>query len=55
VEAGYLDVVREGRRNRYRLHPELQMRHPLEHDHQIGEILAVLQPIGDEARSGRSS
>ncbi len=43
IEAGYLDSVREGRRNRYQLHPELPLRHPLERDHRIGEILAVLQ------------
>ncbi|GAA3345008.1 MarR family transcriptional regulator [Amorphoplanes nipponensis] len=43
TEAGYLDSVREGRRNRYQLHPELPLRHPLERDHRIGEILAVLQ------------
>ena len=43
VEAGYLERTREGRRNRYRLERELPLRHPLEHDHRIGEILAVLQ------------
>jgi DNA-binding transcriptional ArsR family regulator len=47
IEAGYLDSVREGRRNRYHLHPDLPLRHPLERDHRIGEILAVLQaPAG---------
>ena len=47
VEAGYLDVERQGRRNHYRLHPELPLRHPLEQAHQIGEILAVLGSTGD--------
>lgn len=42
VEAGYLEREREGRRNRYRLHPELPLRHPLERDTAIGEILGVL-------------
>nr|WP_246641174.1 winged helix-turn-helix domain-containing protein [Nonomuraea harbinensis] len=42
--AGYLTASREGRRNRYRLNPTLPLRHPLEQDHQIGEILAVFQP-----------
>jgi len=42
VEAGYLERTREGRRNRYQLHPELPLRHPLDRDHAIGEILAVL-------------
>lgn len=42
VDAGYLERQREGRRNRYRLHTELPLRHPLERDHAIGEILQVL-------------
>lgn len=43
VDAGYLERTREGRRNRYQLHPELPLRHPLERSHHIGEILSVLQ------------
>jgi hypothetical protein len=46
VDAGYLTREREGRRNRYELRRDLPLRHPLEHDHRIGEILAVLQPQG---------
>lgn len=42
VEGGYLTVAREGRRNRYQLHPELPLRHPVEHGYQVGEILQVL-------------
>ena len=42
VEAGYLERTRSGRRNRYELHPELPLRHPLEHEHEIGEILTLL-------------
>ncbi|MFC7545445.1 helix-turn-helix transcriptional regulator [Plantactinospora sp. GCM10030261] len=42
VDAGYLTSTRDGRRNRYQLHRDLPLRHPLERDHQIGEILAVL-------------
>jgi DNA-binding transcriptional ArsR family regulator len=51
TEAGYLDSVREGRRNRYNLHPELPLRHPLERDHHIGEILAVLHDTATPASS----
>lgn len=40
--AGYLTATREGRRNHYRLNPTMPLRHPLERDHHIGEILAVL-------------
>jgi DNA-binding transcriptional ArsR family regulator len=46
VEAGYLERERDGRRNRYRLHPELPLRHPLERDHAIGEVLRVLMEPG---------
>ena len=42
VDAGYLVRTREGRRNRYELHGEMPLRHPLERDHHIGEILTVL-------------
>ncbi|MEV4067580.1 helix-turn-helix transcriptional regulator [Nonomuraea dietziae] len=41
VAAGYITVTREGRRNRYQLNPTLPLRHPLEREHQIGEILAI--------------
>jgi DNA-binding Lrp family transcriptional regulator len=42
VEAGYLERTKEGRRNRYSLHTELPLRHPLERDHAVGDVLAVL-------------
>jgi DNA-binding transcriptional regulator PaaX len=41
-EAGYLVRERSGRRNRYTLHPDMPLRHPLEGGHSIGELLAVL-------------
>ena len=37
-----VQAIREGRRSRYQLNPTLPLRHPLERDHQIGDILAVL-------------
>lgn len=46
VEAGYIERERDGRRTRYRLNPELPLRHPLERDHAVGEILDVLKPAG---------
>jgi predicted transcriptional regulator len=50
VDAGYLEREREGRRNRYRLHTEMPLRHPLEHENAIGEILQVLtRPKGPPA------
>ncbi|CAB4870030.1 unannotated protein [freshwater metagenome] len=44
VEAGYLTRSREGRRNRYQVHDELPLRHPLEQGHDIGELLGLLRP-----------
>ena len=42
VEAGYLDRTREGRRNSYQLNPDIPLRHPMDRDHAIGDILEVL-------------
>jgi hypothetical protein len=44
VAAGYVDRVRVGTRSRYSVHPELPFRHPVERDHPVGELLAVLGP-----------
>jgi DNA-binding transcriptional regulator PaaX len=48
VHAGYLEREREGRRNRYRINPDVPLRHPMDRDHAVGEILDVL---GAGARS----
>lgn len=42
VDAGYLDRLREGRRNSYRVRADQPLRHPVENGHQVGEILRVL-------------
>lgn len=42
VDAGYLERLRDGRRNSYRIRPDRPLRHPLENGHYIGEILEVL-------------
>ena len=42
VDAGYLERLRDGRRNSYRVRPDRPLRHPLEKGHDIGEILEVL-------------
>ncbi|OGO24951.1 MAG: hypothetical protein A2144_08820 [Chloroflexi bacterium RBG_16_50_9] len=36
---GYLARRKLGRRNRYVIHPEIPMRHRLEQDHAVGDIL----------------
>ncbi len=45
VEAGYLVRSRHGRRNRYRLNSERPLRHPIEHDHAIGDLLGALGAV----------
>lgn len=39
---GYVMRTRVGRRNHYRVHPDQPLRHPLEHNHDVGELLAAL-------------
>ena len=50
VAAGYLSKHRVGRRNSYEIHPEVPLRHPLQRDHAVGELLELL--LG-EGRSGK--
>lgn len=42
VAEGYVTRTREGRRNRYQVHPDAPLRHPLEDDHTVGELLTTL-------------
>jgi len=42
-DGGYIARHREGRSNYYTIHPELPMRHQLESDHAVGELLKVLR------------
>ena len=41
-QAGYLQITRVGRRNRYTIATELPLRHPLEQDTAIGDFLGLL-------------
>lgn len=43
VEGGYLTRERVGRRNHYEVHPELPLRHPIERDHQVAELLRLVK------------
>jgi predicted ArsR family transcriptional regulator len=52
VDAGYLERLREGRRNSHRVRPDRPLRHPLEHGHRVGEILDVLRDhVGADNRT----
>ncbi len=39
---GYIVRHREGRGSRYTIHPELPMRHRMEHEHAVGNLLLAL-------------
>ncbi|HEX6418114.1 MAG TPA: winged helix-turn-helix domain-containing protein [Acidimicrobiales bacterium] len=42
VEAGYVTRTRVGRRNHYTVNVDAPLRHPLEQEHSVGELLSML-------------
>ena len=42
ADAGYIERHRDGRRNFYEVHDSLPLRHPMEQNHQIRELLTTL-------------
>lgn len=54
VAEGYATRIREGRRNRYSIHRDAPLRHPLEQDHTVGEFLRTLGRLAPKERSRRS-
>ena len=55
VEGGYVKRERVGRRSRYSLDRERKMRHPSQFDHDIGELLDLLEleeARGEQRRTG---
>lgn len=42
VADGYVTKERVGARNRYALHPDRPLRHPVERGHRVGELLEAL-------------
>ena len=43
IEAGFVERERVGRRNRYGINRDRAMRHPQQFDHEIGELLDLLE------------
>lgn len=43
-DAGYITRFRDGRRNRYEVHPDLPMRHPAQRGRVVKELLKLLMP-----------
>ena len=50
VLGGYVGRTRVGTRSHYAVRIDRPLRHPLEHDHSIGELLAVLGATAENAR-----
>jgi len=42
VGEGYVERKKIGRRNQYKIKPDVPLRHPLQRDHAVGEIVRVL-------------
>jgi hypothetical protein len=53
VDEGYVLRERHGRRNRYKVKPELPLRHPLVHDRKVGDLLNVLLRPERPGRNGQ--
>lgn len=51
VEAGYLTRERVGRRNRYSIDPSVPLRHPLEQEHGVGDLLKAVAEGPSPSRS----
>jgi DNA-binding MarR family transcriptional regulator len=45
AESGFLERTRLGRRNRYLIHEETEMRHPAQQGYEIGELLDLLRQV----------
>ena len=49
VDQGYLDAKRVGRRNRYVVNVDEPLRHPMESQHTVGELISLLRSEVDAA------
>ncbi|MCB2223731.1 MAG: winged helix-turn-helix domain-containing protein [Actinobacteria bacterium] len=43
VADGYVERARVGRRNHYRIHPEVRLRHPADRRLEIGSLIALFE------------
>ena len=48
VDAGYVTRAKVGRRNRYTINSDLPLRHPLEREHAVGQLIALVGADGAE-------
>lgn len=43
TDAGYIDVTRDGRCNVYAMHPEKNLRHPIEEHRQVADLIKLME------------
>ncbi len=48
--SGYLSIERVGRRNHYEVKTDIELRHPLDAGHTVGEVLESLRPETPSSR-----
>lgn len=41
VAGGYIEAIRDGRRNRYRVHAQMRLRHPIEAHRTIADLVEL--------------
>lgn len=44
-QAGYLERIREGRRNKYEVRADLPLRHPIESHRRVRALLQLVEPV----------
>ncbi len=42
TELGYIDIIKEGRRNIYNIHREMPLKHPIESHRQIADLIELI-------------
>jgi predicted transcriptional regulator len=51
-DAGYVERIRNGRRNRYEVRANLPLRHPIERHERVSSLIALV--LGERERPGRA-
>ena len=55
VDAGYLTRERVGRRNHYKVHRDLPLRHPIEEGNQVAELIRLVRRAPKRKTGKRSA
>lgn len=42
TDSGYIDIVKEGRCNIYRIHRDMKLKHPIESHRQISDLISLI-------------